>query len=185
MKAKDNTNYDLSEIEHENKYFLANPELYAIGINKECFSYLLLAKHIIYALWHAFVVFMACLIAISSLGAHQTTGKDIDFWLGGFTVFMVCVLVANLILAQHSKTFEWRYILLLLIGPFCFFLVYWILSFILVSEISYLFKNNLSITVIWYAILFSMVTTYLVDTARQVYENFDEIEDNLNKPGNT
>jgi hypothetical protein len=179
MKAKDSTNYDLGEIERENKYLLANPELYQIGIKKECFSYWLLAKHIVYALWHAFVIFMACLIAISSLGAHQTTGKDIDFWLGGFTIYMVCVFVANLILAQHSMTFEWRYIFLLVLGPLSLFFFYWIGNILLVSEISYIFANNLTITVIWYAIIFSLVSTYLLDTVRQIYENFDEIEDNM------
>jgi len=161
------------------KFFLKNPELYSIGINKECFSYPLLAKHILYALWHAFVIYMACLFAISSLGAHQTTGKDIDFWLGGMTIFGVAIFVSNMILAQHSTTFEWRYIVLLIFGPICYFFLYWIASKILPGEISHLFINNFSITVIWYAIIFSLVSIYALDMVRQIYEGFDKIEDNM------
>lgn len=135
ISANNQTNYNQDEMSRENKYFLKNPELYEIGINKECFSYWLLAKNIVYALWHAFVVYMACLFAISALGAHQTTGKDIDFWLGGMTVYGVSIFVANMILAQHSKTFEWRYILLLCLGPVLFFVFYWIGNMVLVGEI--------------------------------------------------
>merc|ERR1719465_390500 len=121
----------------------------------------------------------ACLFAISSLGAHQTTGKDIDFWLGGNTVYGVCIFVANMILAQHSKTFEWRYIFLLILGPIAYFLFYWIANVVLVNEVWHLFRNNFSITVIWYAIIFTMIFIYALDKVRHIYEDFDEIEDNL------
>ena len=65
IQSKNATHIQQSEISRENKYFLKNPDLYEIGLNKECFSYFLLAKNIVYALWHAFVVYMACLFAIS------------------------------------------------------------------------------------------------------------------------
>jgi hypothetical protein len=154
---------------------LKNPELYKIGIYKECFSYWLLGKNIVYALWHGLVVFMACLYAVSYLGAHQTTGKDIDFWLCGMTCFGVYIFVANMILATHSKTFGWLYIFLLILGPISYFLFYWIANMVLLGEIKHLFRNNFTITVVWYAIIFALVTTYVVDTMRQIFENFDEI----------
>jgi len=100
------------------------------------------------------------------MGAHQTNGKDIDFWLGGNTIFGVCIFVANMILATHSKTFDWRYIFLLILGPISYFLFYWVGNVILINEIWHLFSNNFSITVIWYAIIFSMVSIYALDKAR-------------------
>lgn len=168
-----------NEVSREQKFLLKDADLYSIGINKECFSYLLLAKNIVYALWHAFVLYMACLFAISSLGAHQTTGKDIDMWLGGMTVYGVAIFVANLILAQHSMTFNLFYLFLLVLGPIAYFLFYKIVSSFLVGDIMHLFENNFSITVIWYAIIFCMVSTYVLDLTRQIYEQFDKIEDNL------
>merc|ERR1712185_767178 len=95
------------------------------------------------------------------------------------TVYMTCVFVANIVIGQHSKTFEWRYNFLIILGPLSGMLFYWIASLVLTSEISHLFANNFSITVIWYALLFSMFSTYLLDTVRQIYENFDKIEDNM------
>lgn len=95
------------------------------------------------------------------------------------TVFGVSIFIANLVLALHSKTFEWRYIILLMLGPIGFFLFYWIANFVLVGEIQYLFVPNFSITVIWYAIIFCLITTYVIDKIREIYEDFDEIEDDL------
>lgn len=179
MKAKNKTKFDQDEEGKDMKFFLKNPELYKIGINKECFSYLLLGKNILYALWHSFIIFMTCLFATSYVGAHQTDGKDIDFWIGGMTIFGVSIFVANLVLAQHSTTFEWRYIILLFLGPIAYFLFYWIVNKILPGEIDHLFANNFSITVIWYAIIFCMVSTYVIDEVRGIYEDFDKVEDNL------
>ena len=78
------------------------------------------------------------------MGAHQTNGKDIDFWLGGNTIFGVSIFVANMILATHSKTFDWRYIFLLILGPISYFLFYWVGNIILINEIWHLFSNNFS-----------------------------------------
>ena len=44
--------------EGKEDYYLDNPALYKIGINRECFSKLIFIKWIIYALWHGLVVFV-------------------------------------------------------------------------------------------------------------------------------
>jgi len=155
---------------------LADPDLYSIGLNKDCFSFKLLFKYIVYALWHAFIVFMACFFSLNMIGVTRNDGKDIGLWVGGMTVFGCSIFIANFVLGLHSKTYEWRYIVLLCLGPIAYFLFYWILNIIFVGDIAYLFGANFSIIAVWFAIMFSMVSTYILDIVKDSIENFEHIE---------
>lgn len=85
---------------------MRNPELYSIGLNRECFNVKLLFKYIVYALWHALVAYTICVYALSELGANQNDGKEIGFWVAGMTTFGVCIFMANFQLGIYAKTYE-------------------------------------------------------------------------------
>jgi hypothetical protein len=74
-------------------------------------------------------------------GVNQGDGKDIGFWVGGMTCFGCAIFLANFVLGLHSKTYEWRYIILLFLGPIAYFLFYWILNMVMLNEIRYLLAN--------------------------------------------
>lgn len=95
------------------------------------------------------------------------------------TTFGCAIFLANFVLALHSKTYEWRYIILLLIGPLSYFVFYWILNLVQLNDITLLFANNFSISLAFYAIILSLVSTYVVDKAREIFVNFQKVEDNL------
>lgn len=40
------------------KYFMRNPELFSIGLNRECFSMTIFFKYILYALWHSIICYL-------------------------------------------------------------------------------------------------------------------------------
>jgi len=78
---------------------LENPDLYKIGINRECFSKLIFIKWIIYALWHGLVIFAIVHFGLLNHQTAQADGKDIGFWVSGMAIFGVCIFVANFELA--------------------------------------------------------------------------------------
>lgn len=160
---------------------MEDSELYQIGIKKECFSYKLLFKYIIYALWHSFVVYMVCFYALNSVGVNQNDGRDIGLWVGGMTVYGCCIFLANLVLGLHSKTYEWRYFVLLSLGPIAYFLFYWILNMVFIGDIAYLFVPNYSIVIVWIAIFFCLIFTGILDAIREIYSDFNQITNDLSK----
>ena len=88
----------IAEWDDKTKFLMKNPELYSIGIHRECFSVKLLAKYIAYALWHAFIAYEICLYAMNEIGVSQSNGTEIGFWVGGMTTYGVCIFMANFLL---------------------------------------------------------------------------------------
>lgn len=125
------------------------------------------------------MVYMICLYALSLLGVNQNDGRDIGFWVCGMTVYGCCIFLANFILALHSKTYDKIYGVALLLGPIAYFLFYWILNLVFIGDISCLFAANFGITVVWYAVAFCLLASYILDKIKEIYENFDSIEDNV------
>lgn len=177
FKEKKQNSIQASDV--ETKYFMANPELYSIGIHRECFSVKLLAKYIGYALWHALIAYEICLYAMNELGVSQSDGTEIGFWVGGMTTFGVCIFMANFLLGLQAKTYEIYGILMLFIGPIAYFFFYWVLNNVFVGDIACLFAPNFSIGIIWVAMLFCLIQQYAVEKAIQAYKKIDEVEDNL------
>lgn len=165
--------------ESKMKFLLRDPQLYEIGINKECFTFTKLAKFIAYALWHAFIIYIICVYAMNTPGVHQNNGKDVGFWVGGMTCFGCAIFLANFVLALHSKTLGWPYLFLLFLGPLSYFVFYWLLNMIMLGEITNLFVNNFSIGLVFYVIILALLSTYIIDKMREIYENFQTIDDDL------
>ena len=52
-------------IQGDENYFLRNPELYKPGMEGSCFGTKVMAKWILYALWHAYVVYLVAFRALT------------------------------------------------------------------------------------------------------------------------
>ena len=62
---------------------MKNPDLYSIGLNKDCYSMKIFLKWIFYALWHAFVVYFVVYYCLNVIGMNQPDGKAIGLYFGG------------------------------------------------------------------------------------------------------
>ena len=82
------------EVEEGKKYFMRNPELFAIGLNRECFSMVIFFKYILYALWHSWVCYFVGYYCLNQMG-HNYMGHEIGLWMAGMIVYGICIFVAN------------------------------------------------------------------------------------------
>jgi len=143
-------------------YFMRNPYLYKIGINKECFSLQLMLRWIIYALFHALLIYYFCFQAIT--GAPQSDGKDSGFWLAGHVVYGACCILANVILVHkfniidHIGTFT----VALMIFAYFFFLGIQSVSGYF-PEVSHIFATTFEIFIVWAGLLLAIGTSSAIE----------------------
>lgn len=154
-------------------YLMTNPSFYRIGLKDECFSSELYLGWIVYALWHALVVYYSVYYALTELGVTQPDGKDIGLWLAGTTVYGSCVMVVNLTLLMKLHIHH-------SIGTFLFagsvgsyFVFFWILSKYAKDDIAHLFYPTLSLTIVWLTLIFSVsqvfIFEYLLKSCKRVF----------------
>lgn len=159
------------QAKNNSEYYLLNPNLYSIGLNRECFSKSLFVQWIFYALWHALIVYFIALYCLNLPGVVQADGKDIGFWLAGMLVFGVCIFVANFELAIRFNTHTWQSTVFLIIGPICYFLFYSLLAEVFKGNIDHLFKPTFSICLVWIASFFCIAQTYIFETIYKYFYN--------------
>lgn len=56
---------ETASISGDSKLFMRNPQLYKLGMTGSCFSLPILAYWILYAIWHAFVIYNLNFYALS------------------------------------------------------------------------------------------------------------------------
>jgi hypothetical protein len=52
-------------IDGDQNYFMRNPKLYKLGMEGSCFGKMEMFKWVLYACWHAFVVYWVCFYALT------------------------------------------------------------------------------------------------------------------------
>lgn len=129
----------------DQKFLMQDFSLYSIGINRECFSVKHLFRYILYGITHSFCIYNICYWALNFHSVCQSDGKEIGLWVGGMTVYGVCIFVANFLLGLHAKTYEKFGVFLLFLGPFAYFFFYYILNVVFKGDIGSLFFPNYSI----------------------------------------
>lgn len=86
----------------------------------------------------------------------QADGKDIGFWLAGMAVFGICIFVANFELAQRFHTHTILGGLTLSAGCVCYFLFYFVLSYVFKGNIDHLFIPTFNMGLVWVTIFFCL-----------------------------
>ena len=58
----------------DGKLFMRNPQLYKLGMNGSCFSLKILSQWILYAIWHAFVIYNVNFYVLSQDDTYSSIG---------------------------------------------------------------------------------------------------------------
>ena len=144
-------------------FYLENPQLYDIGIKRECFSKTLFMQWIFYALWHGLIVFATVLLVMENPSTYQSDGKNIGFWVCGMAIYGVCIFVANFELAIRFHTHTKWSTLTLSAGVVAYFFFYSVLSLVFTNHINHLFGPSFAIPLLWVIIIFCILQTYVVE----------------------
>ena len=145
----------------DENFFMRNPMLYRIGMDQACFGKMEMAKWILYALWHAFVVFninfWALEAADSSNSPRQSDGKDFGFWVAGHVLYGSCVFVSNLVLAHKFNIHHKQGAGLLGLMVFAYFFIMflesqWPFSVTLFADVSHIYFPMFQSILVWLTI---------------------------------
>lgn len=82
-------------------------------------------------------------------------------WIGGMTVYGVCIFVANVLLAARFHNHNWISITCIILGCLAYILSYAFLSAVLNNEVDSLFAVNFRILLVWLTILFTVMFVYV------------------------
>ena len=88
------------------------------------------------------------------------------------TVYGVCIFTANLKLGCNAQTYNPIGVFLLILGPFSYFVFYWLLSCIFIGDIGSLFWPNFSINIVWLSIIFCLLLVYIMEKTWQTIDDF-------------
>ena len=59
-------------LDGDQNYFMRNPKLYEPGMRGACFGKLKMAEWVLYAIWHALVVYFVCFYALTAAGEDNS-----------------------------------------------------------------------------------------------------------------
>ena len=84
-------------------------------------------------------------------------------WIGGMTVYGVCIFVANVLLAARFHNHNWIGITCIILGCLAYIASYAFLSAVLNNEVDGLFVVNFRISLVWLTILFTVMFVYVCE----------------------
>lgn len=150
-------------LEGDQNYFMRNPRLYKLGMEGKCFGKMEMSKWVVYALWHAVVVYMVCFYALTEADPQNSpkmeNGMDLGFCIAGHVVYGVNVFIANLVLVHKFHHHHWQGFALIFLMVFSFFDIIAIESewpsVTLFADVSHIFKPMFSQLLVWLTILFA------------------------------
>ena len=142
--------YD-DEFEDKSKLFMANPQLYRIGIERQCYTMPQYVAWIFYGLLQALYIYFLCFYFIELPG--QLTigeGKGIGLWVVGHITYGACCLVANILILYRFNNFTGWGELLVALMCLCFFTAFWFENnFTMFKEVYGIFYETFSSPAIW------------------------------------
>lgn len=150
-------------LDGDQNYFMRNPKLYEPGMRGACFGKLKMAEWVLYAIWHALVVYFVCFFALTAAGddnsPRQTDGKDLGFWVAGHVVYGVCVFISNLVLAHKFHHHHWQGLALIGLMIFAFFFILGVQSawpsVTFFADVSHIFRHTFKSPLVWLTIFMS------------------------------
>lgn len=141
-----------------------------------------MGKWIIYAVWHAFVVyninFRALSLADSQNSPRQSDGKDLGFWVAGHVVYCVCCFISNLTLAHKFHIHHTYGAALIGLMVFAYFFILfveseWPFSVTLFADVGGIFGPTFGSLIIWLTLAFTLGQVSVFEILWKAYK--DEI----------
>lgn len=91
-------------------------------------------------------------------------------WVGGMTVYGVCIFVANVLLFVRFNNHTAIGSICFFIGVSSYFLFYVFTSAVMHNEIDHLFQNNFKMSLVFFTILFTVGYAFVVEGAIKVWK---------------
>lgn len=148
-------------------FFMRHPLLYRIGLTHSCFSNVIFAKWIVYAFLHALLIYLTVYYVLAQPQARRGDATEIGLWIGGMTVYGVCIFVANVLLAVRFHNHNWISITTITLGMLAYFVFYSLLSAVFRNEVDRLFGVNFGIGLVWLSIILCVGAVYVTEKAAQ------------------
>lgn len=145
--------YALFDFQFFKPTFMQNPLLYKIGMNSSCFSMTIFAKWLLLALFHGFIIYCVCMLALINTPVVQNDGKDIGFWVAGHATYGSAVLIANLVILHKFNNFTKYGEALVGLMVFAYFFFMLVLSLIEQGYLNHIFFSMFGMLRIWLAFL--------------------------------
>jgi len=139
-----------------------------------------MGKWIIYAVWHAFVVYNINFWALAegddTNSARQSNGKDLGFWIAGHVVYGVCCFISNLTL-WHKFHIHHAYGLALIgLMIFAFFLILfveseWPFSVTLFADVGGIYSHMMGSLTVWLTLAFTLGQVSVLEILWKAYKD--------------
>jgi phospholipid-transporting ATPase len=109
--------YSLFDYSHKREEYTKNPNLYQIGLRKECFN------NRVFWFWISYGAFQALLILYFCF--YQMELDQPDYWASGQIALGAVVMVVNLTIIAQMNIFDIMGVTLPLLSILVYFFVYW------------------------------------------------------------
>lgn len=131
---------------------MRHPHLYRIGIDNTCFGIGHFVRWVIYALFHAFMVYIVNFYAVVLPGMALVDGKDYGFWVVGHVVYGVCVVVANVVITFKFNNYSGWGEVLAFGSSLCYFTLFFLENLLKIfPELYLIFDTTYRQPMVWIA----------------------------------
>lgn len=155
-------------------FYMRHPHLYRIGIDNECFGIGHFLRWVLYALFHALTVYMLNFFAVVTPGQTLLDGKDIGFWVVGHTVYGVCVVVANVVIAFKFHNYSGWGEVLAFGSSLSYFTLFFLQNLLkMFPELYLIFDTTYRQPMVWVATLLSVGVVVVIEMVHHRVKHFE------------
>lgn len=167
--------YAIYDQQHSVKKSLNNPELYQVGLKNQLFNVQAISFWFVTTAIYAFILMLICFLSEQlTINEH---GLMLDFMTSGMTIFLCCVIIANLKIFVLSYTYSWGLIIAIFGSIGMVYIVYALVqAFLPFGEMRNILYPQVSSFSYWGAILACVGLILTFEMAIKRYKRLKELE---------
>lgn len=152
--------WGILDFEHTKQRFMAEPNLYKVGIKGQLFNAKVFWAWNTYALYQGVIVLF--LGMVSTQNSEVASGRTYSFWAGGHICYFNSILLANLVLLRGTHNYTWVMEVIMFLQVTSFFWILYLDSVIFVhGPVAYFFDELFSSWTAWLGCLFCLSTIFI------------------------